>query len=123
MTVVLETVEYVARKRHRCDDCLRFIEPGDRYCRTRMIAEGEPETYKSHVECEAARHDLHALWDLYPDEGVSLVNDVGEDDHEYLLTEHPVVAGRLGIKPKESKTEPCTQGAPLQARAALGDKS
>lgn len=95
--LILERVIHIARKVHRCDDCLLQIDPGQSYVRTRMIHEREPWTYKSHVECDNARCDLHSLWCLGPDEEISLLNDLCTHDYAYMLAEHPVVAARLGI--------------------------
>lgn len=91
----------VARKTHQCDDCGTPIDIGERYVRNSEVADGSAFTWKSHVECQAARHALHRLWMMDYDDGICLRNDVSTDDHPYLLTHHPVVAARLHITEKE----------------------
>lgn len=52
---------HVARKRHRCDWCDEFIEPGDKYVRWRWFDYGDAGTCKMHPECYEAGKTLD--WD------------------------------------------------------------
>lgn len=47
-----------ARKRHKCGECKRFIEPGERYERVVGKWDGDIETYLTCVHCVGARHWL-----------------------------------------------------------------
>lgn len=47
-----------ARKRHRCDECRRFIEPGERYFRTSGKWDGLMQTFVMCVQCDKGRQLL-----------------------------------------------------------------
>ena len=49
-----ESVVYKAAKRHRCDWCWQFVEPGELYRRYRLWDGGEASTVKMHTECHDA---------------------------------------------------------------------
>ena len=98
-----ERTEPVARKPHRCDDCGKPIEAGQKYSRLRGKWEGEFTTHLSHMDCRDACYRLCQLHGLWQDEGVILA-DVEEDDWPLLLEEFPAVAERLGIKPASKST-------------------
>ena len=91
---ILSDTEHTARAAHHCGLCHRPIAVGDRYHRQRGIWEGEPYTFKSHVECRVAAVERHhnSGWTY----GLSL-DDLERDDKEWLLAEHPIVAARLGL--------------------------
>lgn len=57
MTFQTETETHVARKRHRCDWCWQFIEPGERYSRYRYFDGGDAGTVKMHTECHEAMQE------------------------------------------------------------------
>lgn len=42
-----------ARKRHRCDWCSEYIEPGEVYC-SWTYGDPEPATARMHAECDTA---------------------------------------------------------------------
>ena len=44
----------VARIMHRCDLCLRLIQPGERYNRQRIIGDDGPYVFKDCAHCSAA---------------------------------------------------------------------
>jgi hypothetical protein len=51
------TETHKARKRHRCDWCWQFIEPGAVYSRYRFYNDGEAGTVKMHPECHDAMQE------------------------------------------------------------------
>lgn len=55
-----EPETYKAKKRHRCEWCWQFIEPGERYKRYRWFDGGEASTVKMHDECYGAMQDAAA---------------------------------------------------------------
>jgi len=52
------TVHRVARKQHRCCECMDIIEPGDVYERVHGCWDGQFLTFKTCLHCETARDDL-----------------------------------------------------------------
>ena len=84
--------------KHPCDHCLKPIQIGQRYTRTRGVWEGTPGVFRAHVECEDAANAWRDYHDSMWDEGCLLNADVTPEDHEWLLPEFPIVAERLGIK-------------------------
>ncbi|WP_370303568.1 hypothetical protein [Pseudooceanicola sp.] len=71
-----------ARKPHRCEECGRTIEKGQRYLRQSNTDGAQVWTYKAHEDCAAlsqAYRTHHRLWgdggDWYP------MLDLAEDDH------------------------------------------
>ena len=42
---------HVARKPHKCTECRRVIEPGERYLYGGGVMDGETSTYKTCVDC------------------------------------------------------------------------
>lgn len=46
-----------AQKRHRCDWCWQFIEPGETYSRYRVYNDGGAATMKLHSECHDAMQE------------------------------------------------------------------
>lgn len=59
-----------ARKRHRCDECSRHIEPGESYHRSVGIAEGHFYASLQCPQCEAAAQWLVWTCGGYLNEGV-----------------------------------------------------
>lgn len=49
-----------ARKQHRCEMCLRIIEPGERYLRGSGMDGSSAWTWKECAHCEAMR----IIWDI-----------------------------------------------------------
>ncbi len=45
----------VARKVHRCDECCRSINPGERYEYVFGVWDGDQSTYKTCADCESVR--------------------------------------------------------------------
>ncbi|KAF1071996.1 hypothetical protein [Variovorax sp.] len=52
--------EYTARKEHRCHECGRAIEPGQRYEKAAAKWEGSVSSYKTCSRCVALREHLKA---------------------------------------------------------------
>lgn len=74
--LVLEDVNPRARKRHVCGICLRKIEPGETYRRTRAVTDDGAQTWKTCTHCDALfmhilAHDEDARY--FADEGLDLV--------------------------------------------------
>lgn len=54
------TETHKAQKRHRCDWCWQFVEPGELYNRYRAYSYGGAGTVRMHPECHAAmEHEAH----------------------------------------------------------------
>lgn len=68
--LVLSDEIVTARKPHRCDQCRRFVEPGQRYRRV-GIKDGSLYTFKEHEDCHALATAIWEAagyrWDEYPD--------------------------------------------------------
>lgn len=58
MPACSDSVMRKARKQHKCYECQRPIEPGERYEYYSGIWDGEPESYKTCRHCKIAR-DFH----------------------------------------------------------------
>jgi hypothetical protein len=56
-----------ARKRHKCCECGGLILEGETYVRVSGIWDGEPERFKTCIECEALRNEADKN-SLDPDE-------------------------------------------------------
>ena len=86
---------FVARKQHRCCECLETIEPGQRYERIFCVYEGEVSVYKTcefcaneferlsrkHNDFDCVKGDLACLlvWDMRNEMGESDVrSDLGD---------------------------------------------
>lgn len=81
---LLGTAHHVARKPHKCSECYRMIEPGERYLRERHVFEREASTHRTCSHCQIVRQWLDAEC------GGWLYGSVGED-----ISEH----ARYGIGP------------------------
>lgn len=86
-----------ARKGRRCDHCSQAIEIGSVYRYTFSVWEGTPGSFRSHIECDTVAREMWRNRNYCWDEGILLTADVEPEDHEWLLSDHPVVAARLGI--------------------------
>jgi hypothetical protein len=51
----------IARKAHRCDECGRQIQPGERYERVRAVWDGDPQTCRTCVYCLGVRDSVDAV--------------------------------------------------------------
>jgi hypothetical protein len=55
MSAFNSTKHPTARRQHRCDECNRTIEQGERYSRTAAVWDGDFFTNVACLHCEAAR--------------------------------------------------------------------
>lgn len=78
-----------AKKRHRCEECSRWIEPGETYWRNATICEGDFCAFKMCAHCEAA-----AGW-LQKECHGFLFGGVLEDLQEHLWEPRPIFSWRL----------------------------
>lgn len=69
-------VKRKARKDHKCCECRGLIPKGESYNYHSGIWNGEPESYKVCVDCDALREKIRNECDLYPDEAPALANMV-----------------------------------------------
>lgn len=55
---ILSASSPVARKAHRCDECFRRINPGEKYLKEATLFEGILEVYKTCQHCQVVRQWL-----------------------------------------------------------------
>lgn len=55
---VLSDTEPTARKAHRCDECHRIIEPGEKYKNESLLMDGQASTHKTCRHCLRVREWL-----------------------------------------------------------------
>lgn len=60
MNIMLSYKQHIARKRHRCNYCGAYIEPGDKYSVSSHVEDGQFYTWKAHEECECV---AQAIWE------------------------------------------------------------
>lgn len=75
------TVEPRARKAHRCDECGRTIEAGERYRRSSALFDGRFDEFKMCWHCRVAAQWLEKNCDGYLTQGVH--EDIREHIDEY----------------------------------------
>ena len=70
MIEILKSYERTARKRHVCDYCDAYIEPGEKYDYATLVdCDGHLYEWKSHKECSFIASEI---WDFAdPDEGMT----------------------------------------------------
>lgn len=81
-----------ARKTHRCEECGTFIHPATRYEHVRGVWEGEPRSYKTCLDCVAARELLDSCESCFCWSHGGLWDDV-----DNLVREIDVPAIRFGV--------------------------
>jgi hypothetical protein len=79
-STVLGESHPVARKKHKCGECRRVIEPGERYLAESLLFEGEVSTHKTCAHCEVARD-----W-LARECGGWIYSGVAEDIREHVTS-------------------------------------
>lgn len=52
---VYSVTEYTARKEHKCNECGRFIKPGEKYQRAFGVYDGCSSTYRTCAHCLVAQ--------------------------------------------------------------------
>jgi hypothetical protein len=95
-----ETPVKAARKRHRCEACLRAIEAGEPYLRIGgQFDDGRPGSWAYHTDCRAEEvrinDDLHGDRTLLADEWAPLHEIVAEGGAEELDALPPAVRARF----------------------------
>ena len=117
-----------ARKEHRCCACRETVRRGDRYSRTFVVYEGEPETYIHCLRCSAifdaiaARH--HDAETDYWERAIAWRLDCGHDWDEVFEESPPAEVARLAfmtadeaqreLAPRIHDTERPTAGEEMQ---------
>lgn len=66
-----------ARKRHRCTECRRIIEPGETYLRETTVFDGKVETWKTCIDCKSIRDNLFSGGFFYGEIKYMLRDHVG----------------------------------------------
>jgi hypothetical protein len=77
--ITLSAVTYTAKKQHRCNECHRTIEPGEKYLRETNVFEHRRNTYKTCSHCKVARD-----W-LWNECGGFIWGSVEEDIREHVF--------------------------------------
>jgi hypothetical protein len=100
-----------ARKEHRCDACRETIRVGDRYARTFIVWEGEPETWFHCARCNALFKGISGRHrELRTGEGVQFDLDCGHSWQEIFDEEPPPEIARLAfLTPDEAQKELATR--------------
>lgn len=81
-----------ARKQHKCDECYRVIEAGERYYSTRYVYDGVITNHKCCAHCDVVRQ-----W-LADECGGWLYHGVEEDIREHVAHgDYPLSVARLSI--------------------------
>lgn len=75
-----------ARQRHRCCECLAFIQPGERYEYVSGLWEGELSTYKTCLACVELRTKLSEHCGCWVYEGIA--EDICESYHRHERPPH-----------------------------------
>ena len=95
MITDLGTTTQHACKTHRCCSCGGQIKAGQEYVRQRQIVDGDPNTFKAHIDCWNASEIVWAFGFYRNDEACPNVMDFEREDWEHLRREAPGLAGRL----------------------------
>ena len=95
MITDLGTTTQYARKTHRCRSCGGQINAGQKYVRQRQIVDGDPNTFKAHVDCWRASEVVWQSGSCHGEEVCPNVVDFEREDWEHLRRQNPELAGRL----------------------------
>lgn len=95
MTFVREQAISATRKRHLCEACDKWIEPGEPAINWAGVTDGDFSTAYYHPECRQAEIALNRANDLYNDEWTRLCDLVEREDRPWLKREHPLAYQRL----------------------------
>lgn len=89
------------RKDHRCEGCGTSIGAGEPAWYFSQKHDGDFFAAHYHPECRAAEIALNNLRGTYDGEWDSLYEIADErEDVEWLVEKHPIVAVRMGFKPR-----------------------
>jgi hypothetical protein len=94
------------RKQHGCDACAQLIEVGSPAVRWSGKGDGEFHSVIYHTECRAAEIALNRLHGTFPDEWINICYGREAEDDDWLRSEWPLVASRLGILALQSAEPP-----------------
>ena len=97
-----ETKVAKTRKPHRCYGCLKDIEVGSPALSLAAVIEGEFCAAYYHTECRAAEIDMNHAAGISGEEWCVLYDVRDLDLEEWLIDEHPIAAGRLGLVSSEA---------------------
>ena len=93
--ICLGTTRQKAAKKHRCENCGRFIESGQTYVRQRMVDGGEAWVWKSHEDCQEASQILFDEVGANFDDGLPLVSEMDSEDRDVVRRVNPALAERM----------------------------
>lgn len=93
----------IARKSHRCDECSRTIQPGERYERVRGIWSGFPAVFKTCVWCLAARDLVTSSLQCFCWSHQSLTEDISNVLQDTKVPGLKMAVGRLAVERKRDK--------------------
>jgi hypothetical protein len=116
VTPIGDPTDYVARKEHKCNECLRKIQPGEKYTRERFVWEGKAQTHKTCAHCMMARGWLHHNC------GGWLYGAVEEDIREHAYENYGGYVKRLAVGMRWKWRAPSGRMLPVPVRAAEGNR-
>lgn len=96
----------LARKEHRCEECGRRIQPGERYERVRMITRGDgPWTCKTCLYCLAMRDLVESRAECFCWAHGNLVEDIRGtvDNLRYEIPGLAMAVGRIAVESKRDR--------------------
>lgn len=96
MSFVDERSVKATRKRHICEACDKWIEPGERAVNWVGLSDGQFGAAYYHPECRVAEVAFNETrgWG-YGDDWSRLCEDAEPDDHRWLKAEHPLAYRRM----------------------------
>lgn len=91
----------VGRKEHVCEQCRKAIPMGERHSYFAGKFDGQFWTYREHADCRVAWLALITRRDDDFYDGVAFLcdDDIEPAEREWMRSEHPAVAERLGWTP------------------------
>lgn len=100
MNVLLSEGYRKARKNHKCDQCNKTIDKGERYYYQGQIHEGSPITYKCHSDCLECIESYIKISGIkiYQDDDYPILSEIAyedEGDAIWIKSNFPKVAERL----------------------------
>lgn len=109
--IMLQNKMTKAIKQHRCTECRRIIEPGERYRREVGVGDGEFNTYKTCEHCLVARDWLMAEC------GGCIYGAIEEDIREHCHSGlYPISVYRLAIGMQWQWRAPSGRALPVPSR-------
>lgn len=89
------------RKKHECEQCGKAIEVGAPAYHHSGVYYGDFYCSYQHVECQAAGNAYAEMTGCWGEDYMWFQHGLSErDDELWLLENHPIVAGRLGLEPE-----------------------